>query len=71
MYSQEFRLRVPGQNGVSLLYTVLEIHHSGREPSICGLGRDVECVMSVITRFCLFVFVQFLIAKHTLFFIES
>ena len=25
--------RVPGQNGVSLLYIMLEIHHSGREPS--------------------------------------
>ena len=27
--------RVPDQNGVSLLYIMLEIHHSGREPSIC------------------------------------
>ena len=27
-------LRVPDQNGVSLLYIMLEIHHSGREPSI-------------------------------------
>ena len=26
--------RVPDQNGVSLLYVMLEIHHSGREPSI-------------------------------------
>ena len=26
--------RVPDQNGVSLLYIKLEIHHSGREPSI-------------------------------------
>ena len=26
--------RVPGQNGVSLLYIMLEIRHSGREPSI-------------------------------------
>ena len=26
--------RVPDQNGVSLLYIMLEIHHSGREPSI-------------------------------------
>ena len=30
-------LRVSDQNGVSLLYIMLEIHHSGREPSICGL----------------------------------
>ena len=27
--------RVSNQNGVSLLYIMLEIHHSGREPSIC------------------------------------
>ena len=26
--------RVSGQNGESLLYIMLEIHHSGREPSI-------------------------------------
>ena len=28
--------RVSGQNGVSLLYIMLEIHHSGREPLICS-----------------------------------
>ena len=27
--------RVPDQNGVSLLYIMLEIHHSGWEPSLC------------------------------------
>ena len=27
--------RISNQNGVSLLYIMLEIHHSGREPSIC------------------------------------
>ena len=27
--------RVSDQNGVCLLYIMLEIHHSGREPSIC------------------------------------
>ena len=26
-------LRVPDQNGVSLVYIMLEIHHSGLEPS--------------------------------------
>ena len=26
--------RVPDQNGVSLLYIMLELHHSGWEPSI-------------------------------------
>ena len=30
--------RVPDQNGVSLLYIMLEIHHSGREPSIFPLS---------------------------------
>ena len=30
-------LRVSDQNGVSLLYIMLEIHHSGREPSISCL----------------------------------
>ena len=28
-------LRVPNQNGVSLLHIILEIHYSGREPLIC------------------------------------
>ena len=28
-------LRVPNKNGVSLLYIMLEIHHSGREPLKC------------------------------------
>ena len=27
--------RVPDQNGVFLLYIMLEIHHSGLEPSVC------------------------------------
>ena len=27
--------RVSDQNGVSLLSVMLEIHHSGRDPSIC------------------------------------
>ena len=32
-------LRVPNQNGISLLYIMLEIHHSGREPSnYCPCG---------------------------------
>ena len=29
--------RVSDQNGVPLLYIILEIHHSGWEPSICSL----------------------------------
>ena len=28
--------RVSDQNGVSLLYIMLEVHHSGREPLICS-----------------------------------
>ena len=28
--------RVSNQSGVSLLYIMLEIHHSGREPSLLG-----------------------------------
>ena len=37
-------LRVPGQNGVSLLYIILEIHHSGWEPSIffCHWCSDTQ-----------------------------
>ena len=31
--------RVLDQNGVSLLYIMLEIHHAGQEPSICGRIR--------------------------------
>ena len=37
----KFISRVPDQNGVSLLYIMLEIHHSGREPSICLFVCDV------------------------------
>ena len=46
---------VSDQNGVSVLYIMLEIHHSGREPSICPMfgivTRDSEsttCVCSEI-----------------------
>ena len=31
--SDNYISRVPDQNGVSLLYIMLEINHSGREPS--------------------------------------
>ena len=33
-FHMSFISRVPDQNGVSLLYIMLEIHHSGWEPSI-------------------------------------
>ena len=32
--------RVPGQNGVSQAWYIVEIHHSGGEPSICWTGGD-------------------------------
>ena len=31
-------LRVPDQNGVSQLYNMLEVYHSGLEPSSCTFG---------------------------------
>ena len=37
--AMECLLRVPDQNGVSLLYIMLEIHHSGREPLMCAQTR--------------------------------
>ena len=45
--------RVPDQNGVSLLYIMLEIHHSGREPSICMRNRpqlNLEKILSKQTH---------------------
>ena len=32
--------RIPDQNGISLLYIMLEIHHSGREPSVFYLVME-------------------------------
>ena len=34
LFTYLFISRVSGQNGVSLLSVMIEIHHSGREPSI-------------------------------------
>ena len=36
-------LRVSDQNGVSLLYIMLEIYHSGWEPLICFLSNEYCC----------------------------
>ena len=36
--------RVSDQNGVSLLYIMLEIHHSGQEPSIYTHTDTHTCV---------------------------
>ena len=40
--------RVPDRNGVSLLYIMLEIHPSGREPSNFALAVVVDVVVFVI-----------------------
>ena len=44
----EERVRVPDQKGVSLLYIMLEIHHSGREPLKFILIAEVEGVPLII-----------------------
>ena len=44
-------LRVSDQNGVSLLYIMLEIHHSGREPSICKCQRTITPHQCTTIRF--------------------
>ena len=36
--------RVPNQNGVSLLFIMLEIHHSGQELSICSSCLTQMCI---------------------------
>ena len=36
-----YKSRVSNQNGVSLLYIMLELHHSGREPSKCILDTNL------------------------------
>ena len=33
--------KVSNQNVISLLYIMLEIHHSGREPSKCKRSKDL------------------------------
>ena len=55
--------RVPNQNGVSPLYIMLEIHHSGPEPLICvrmhicltqcfAMSCWLYRIMGVQERFC-------------------
>ena len=47
--------RVPDQNGVSLLYIMLEIHHSGWEPSVCSsVDSYKHCIE--ICMMCSFIF---------------
>ena len=36
--------RVSDQNGISLLYIMLEIYRSGQEPSMCERERKSVCV---------------------------
>ena len=46
-----FISKVPDQNGVSVLYIMLEIHHSGREPSIySGFEFDTVCGTKLTKR---------------------
>ena len=48
--------RVPDQNGVSLLYIMLEVHHSGREPLICDrffFNPTIEVVTFRLRGLCL------------------
>ena len=40
------RCVVQDQKGVSPLYIMLEIHHSGQEPSVCGSGPE-GCISTV------------------------
>ena len=44
-HSLPYISRVPEQNGVSLLYVMLEIHHSGWEPSICQYAAYNHCTL--------------------------
>ena len=42
--------RVSNQNGVSLLYIMVEIHHSGREPSIYMLKQSKKKKKKIILK---------------------
>ena len=48
--------RVPNQNGVSQAWYLVEIHHSGRKPSICILHFDI--LIKEITVICTAFFYQ-------------
>ena len=39
--------RVSDQNGISLLYIMLEIHRTGQEPSICTFSLKLRKVVVV------------------------
>ena len=47
-YEGDYISRVSDQNGVSLLCIMLEIHHSGREPSISSMPRR-NFILSTLT----------------------
>ena len=49
--------RVSDQNGVSLLYITLEIHHSVREPSIYEQICFKLCVIVGLVEFCILIVV--------------
>ena len=37
-----YMVRISDQNGVSVLDIMLEIHHSGREPTMSSLSLELE-----------------------------
>ena len=41
-FTSKYKLRVSDQNGVSSLYIMLKIHHSGREPSKYDLNPQLS-----------------------------
>ena len=45
-YQDNKKSRVSNQNGVSLLYVMLEIHNSGPEPLICKLRIHMILTLS-------------------------
>ena len=47
MVSVAFVARVSNQNGVSRLFVIVEIHHSGRKPSICASTQVLKQRMEV------------------------
>ena len=46
------KLRVPNQKGISLLYIMLEIHHSDREPSKCCALHVLPSFYVPVSVFC-------------------
>ena len=60
IYNTIYVSRVPDQNSVSLLYIMLEIHHSGQEPSIFNMVKGLHLFL-----FCFLSVKRFLIIRST------